>query len=442
MYNKIFKIEKENLKITLKALRLNDVNENYLNWFKDKKIKKFISFKPQNLEDLKKNVSKFITNKKIFFFAIIVNKVHIGNIKVDNINFLEKKATLGILIGNKKFRNKGIGFSVINFVIKHLNKLGILYVYLGCNKNNHEALSLYLKSGFKVVKKNKQNLLLLNTFLSNKFILGTVQFNSVYGITNFKKKKISSNEEKKILKLAFKSGIQEIDTAETYSFDLLRNKKILKDISINTKLLTSEELISYKILREKFLNYKKNNLKINTVFIHDGDNLFSSKGLQLLRYLKKLKNENLIKQIGISIYNFNIINRLNKKNKINIIQLPYNLIDTRLNKFNKKLSKLDIEVQARSIFLQGAMLTKVRQNKELSLMHDYLKDYAKKNKENLYDICINHVFSNESINKIVIGVRSLKEIKTLINAKLKQKKYRFAINYQLKKKVINPSLWS
>lgn len=274
----------------------------------------------------------------------------------------------------------------------------------------------------------------MNSFFGNKFILGTVQFNSTYGITNFKKKKISSSEEKQILKLAIKSGIKEIDAAETYSFDLIKNKKILENILINTKLSTTMKYNSYKVLKKKFINYKRNNLKINTVFIHDGDNLFSSKGLRTLTFLKKLKAENLISQIGISIYDFDIIKKLNKKDEINIIQLPYNLIDTRLNKFNKKILNLNIKVQARSIFLQGAMLKKVKHNKELSLMYEYLKDYADKKKENLYDICLNHVVSNSHIDKIVIGVRSLREIKRLLITRVKQKKYRFDINYQLKKK--------
>ena len=196
MFNKILKIKNKNTKIVLEPVSLKHINDNYLNWFKDIKIKKFISYKPKNLEDLKQNVLKIIGDKNIFFYAIIVNEIHIGNIKIDNINFHDKSATIGILIGNRKFRNKGIGYQVINFIIKELNKNQILNVFLGCDKNNFEALNLYLKSGFVIISKNKNNFFLKNNFYNNRLILGTAQFNSVYGITNFAKKLISAREEK------------------------------------------------------------------------------------------------------------------------------------------------------------------------------------------------------------------------------------------------------
>lgn len=67
MFNKVFKIKEKNTNIILRRVRLNDVNKNYLHWFNDKIIKKFISYKPKNLEDLKKNVLKIISKKKFYF---------------------------------------------------------------------------------------------------------------------------------------------------------------------------------------------------------------------------------------------------------------------------------------------------------------------------------------------------------------------------------------
>ena len=53
-------------------------------------------------------------------------------------------------------------------------------------------------------------------YVSNKYILGTAQFNSDYGITN--NKKLSNEYSKKILKYAKKQEINHFDLAENYNF--------------------------------------------------------------------------------------------------------------------------------------------------------------------------------------------------------------------------------
>ena len=442
MFKKIFKIKNKNKDIILRPVKLRDVNKNYLSWFKDKNIKKFINFNPENLDDLKKNTSNFLSKKNIFFYAILINKIHVGNIKIDNIDYASNKATLGILIGNKKFRNIGVGFAVIKFILKLFNEKKIYNIYLGCDKTNLQALKLYFNCGFKIIKKNKKNLLLVNKFVSNKIILGGAQFNSSYGITNFKKKTLSPTIVKKIIHYSIKNGVREIDIAEDYLFNPLKYQKLLKGVLINTKLSSNRIHLNYKDIEKKFLNYKKNNLKINLVFIHDGDNLLTVKGKKLLKILKKLKQKKLISGIGISIYNFNIIKKLSRLNRIEAIQLPYNLIDKRFNKFQKILIKLDIKVQARSIFLQGSMIKKVKSNKYLSEMYDKMKIYSLKINQSLHQMCLNHAISNSFIDKIVVGVRSLNEAKMLINVTPNKKKYKISFNRRLKKKVINPTIWS
>ena len=442
MFKKIFKLKKNNKNIILKPLSINKVNRNYFKWFKDKEVNRFIKFKPKNIEELRKNVNKILSDKNIFFYSIEVNKSHIGNIKVDNIDFVNKQATLGILIGDNKFRNQGIGYIAINSMLNFFSEKNITHIYLGCDNKNYAALNLYLKCGFKIIKKNKNNLILLYNFFSNKFILGAVQFNSIYGITNFKKKKISRKEEIKILKFAFKNGIDEIDTSEDYNFNISKNREYLNEILINSKVSTDTKDNTYLKLKKKFLNYKKKKLNINIIFIHDGDRLFSVKGKKLLSVLKKLKKNEIIKKIGISIYDYEVLKKLKKQNCIDVIQLPFNLIDNRFCIFKKKIIDLKIKVQVRSIFLQGSMLTRVKSNKDLSKMYDHLKIFAKKHNQSIYEICLNHALSEKYIDKIVIGIRSLSQMKKLFDLKIQNKKYQFKLENSLKKKIINPSKWS
>jgi hypothetical protein len=58
----------------VKKFSLKLVNKDYLNWFKDKIVNKFITFNPKNLEDLKKNVSITLKKKRHNIFCNIFKK--------------------------------------------------------------------------------------------------------------------------------------------------------------------------------------------------------------------------------------------------------------------------------------------------------------------------------------------------------------------------------
>ena len=45
-------------------------------------------------------------------------------------------------------------------------------------------------------------------------------------------------------------------------------------------------------------------ITINTVFIHDGDNVLTRKGIELLNKLKKLKKNKKIMKVGLSIHKY------------------------------------------------------------------------------------------------------------------------------------------
>ena len=56
------------------------------------------------------------------------NHKHVGNIKIFEIDFKKKIARLGILIGEKKYRNLGLGSEVIDAVKKFLIKKNFIFV--------------------------------------------------------------------------------------------------------------------------------------------------------------------------------------------------------------------------------------------------------------------------------------------------------------------------
>lgn len=158
---KVFNLEIKRFKI--RKLRLIDVNFNYLNWFNEKSIKRFIGqVKYKSVSALKLYVTIENKKKNTFFLGIFAKNTnqHIGNIKFYNISNNDRSCELGIIVGDKKWRNKNVAYEVLSACLKKLKKdFSIKVIYLGVELINFSAIKLYKKLGFKVfnrrIKGNK-----------------------------------------------------------------------------------------------------------------------------------------------------------------------------------------------------------------------------------------------------------------------------------------------
>ena len=105
-------------------------------WFK--KIKK---------NKNRKNLSIFLENNKL-----------IGNIYFTNI--LNKKAEFHIVIGNKNYWNRGLGYKSTKLSLTYASvNFNINKFYLFEKKNNKYATLLYKKIGFKIVKYDSKEII-------------------------------------------------------------------------------------------------------------------------------------------------------------------------------------------------------------------------------------------------------------------------------------------
>lgn len=406
-------ITSENIK--LKTLNITQINQRYLNWFKDPNVKKYINYTPKNLTDLKRNVREIIKEKNSFFFGIFHKSKHIGNLKIHNINYQNFSASLGILIGEKNIRNKGFGKKTITLIKKWLLEKKIYFIDLGVHKLNKPAIKLYKSCKFKIIKKNNDFYKMRCVNFHSKLILGTAQFRSRYGVTNKSKSLMKSSDVKKVISFMDKeTDIEQIDTATNYNLSSKDMKDFKRPILLNNKVHTEDNL-TYKNLKKIF---KKNNKQINNiVFVHDGQNVLSKKGIRLLLNLKKLKKEKLINKVGLSIHNFEKISKILDSISFDVIQLPFNLVDRRAQKFFKKIKEKNIEIHIRSIFLQGSLLSKITTNKKLSMLYDNFDQISEKNHLKKMKFALAFVLNNQYIDKIIFGVRNFKEFKQLNSIK-------------------------
>jgi ribosomal-protein-alanine N-acetyltransferase len=144
----------EGSQIYLRAITMNDVTDNYLSWLNDEETTRGLASGvfPSNIEELRKFVEAAISNRNVVMLAICDSKSneHIGNIKLDNFDWVGRTCELGLLIGNKKYWGKGIGYEACKLTLEYaFTDLNIRKVSLAVYENNPAAIRLYDKLGFK-----------------------------------------------------------------------------------------------------------------------------------------------------------------------------------------------------------------------------------------------------------------------------------------------------
>ena len=143
----------------LKSLTTKDVTEKYLSWFSgSKEVVEYIAYAKTNadINKLRQYVKEREDREDVLFLGIFTDSgQHIGNIKYEPINLKDKSATMGILIGDKEWRGKGVATEVIKDSGKYLKEnYKIKYIDLGVNKDNIAAVSAYKKMKFEVVEED------------------------------------------------------------------------------------------------------------------------------------------------------------------------------------------------------------------------------------------------------------------------------------------------
>ncbi|MCK4650915.1 aldo/keto reductase [Candidatus Babeliales bacterium] len=289
-----------------------------------------------------------------------------------------------------------------------------------------------------------------------KLAIGTAQFGLSYGISN-KHGQTSLKEIKEILKTTKKYNINLIDTASLYgqSEEILGKclnkdnsfKIITKTPYFNGPEITSQDIIQLRTTVTTSLK-KLNQKSIYGILIHNTDNLFLKNGELLLKELKKLKNESLVKKIGFSIYSPHQIDSLLDSFEFDIIQIPINILDQRLliDGHLKKLKKSKIEIHARSIFLQGLLLMPLNEIPSFfKPIYNKLKEYHNKIRYNNItplQAAIGFIKKIKEIDYIIIGINNKQQLTENINAyKEKIKKIDFKKFACFNEQIINPTNW-
>jgi len=289
---------------------------------------------------------------------------------------------------------------------------------------------------------------------SSRIGLGSAQWGLEYGISN-QSGKTTQDEVARILKFASDFGINTIDTARSYGqAELELGKNNLSSFNIITKIPPLYDFkLSVSSLEEQLeASFTKslNMMGVDSVqglLVHDCDDLFSQSGPVILQFLDQLKSLGKCHQVGVSVYSAAQIKKVLDLFAPDIIQLPFSVFDQRLLRDGTlaTLNELNIEIHARSIFLQGLLLMPIEN------IHSYFKPWMPRllawNK-----ICadigllpqhaaLEYVLSNEYIDKTIIGFESCAQLVDLLSAKFGNDLSLFNAFSLNEPEILNPSLW-
>ena len=282
----------------------------------------------------------------------------------------------------------------------------------------------------------------------SKLALGGVQFGIDYGIANTKGQ-VQIEEVQSILNYAKKNGVNILDTASGYGdSEEVLGKVGVDNFQIITKTTSIKQGVNgvVRIFYQSLKNLKQK--KAYGLLIHDIGEIEHKQFDTLLIELARLKRQGLVKKIGVSVYNNQQIDYVLDNFSIDLIQLPINILDQRLinDESLVKLKKHNVEIHARSALLQGLLLMSINAipswfepiKDTLKLFHEE----AKKQNLTKLQLALGFVQSLTEIDKVVVGVDSLQQLREIIDASSVKVNTAELSNIAINNSIfLNPSNW-
>ena len=189
--------------------------------------------------------------------------------------------------------------------------------------------------------------------------LGTVQLGMKYGVNNALGRQPTEEESFAVLRAAQKGGVNYLDTASVYGeaetllgkFDVSRFRVISKlqpgldQAADETSILREVELSLHRLNIQQLYGY----------MLHRAEDMEND---VIVRGMMTARETGYVEKIGVSVYEPEEALRVVQSGDWDMIQIPYNVLDQRLDStdFFELAEKNHVQVFARSAFLQGLLL--------------------------------------------------------------------------------------
>lgn len=262
-----------------------------------------------------------------------------------------------------------------------------------------------------------------------RLALGTVQFGLPYGVANTQGQ-VSFEQADAMLGTMRIAGIDTIDTAIAYG----EAEAVLGRIGVSGFRLISKvpalcepalAVDDWVVAQVEASLERLRAPRLGGLLLHSPDDLLGPYGLDLARGLLRARDAGLAERIGLSVYSPEQLAALVDRLPLEIIQIPLNIFDRRFVETGwlDRLVADDVEVHARSVFLQGLLLLPSDRipskfSPFRSLIDGWYSWLAGDAAAGMSSVqaCIAHVASYASVSRLVVGADSLAQLHNIIEA--------------------------
>ena len=151
-------------RLYLRLLEESDAGEEYVGWLNDYEVTRYMETGkfPSTPETIHKYLERFQDSTTDLAFAIVDRETdqHIGNITLNNINWIHRTADTGLMIGRKELWGKGYAFEAWSLIIEYaFQRLRLRKIIAGAVIDNVASIVTLEKLGFKLEGTFRQQVL-------------------------------------------------------------------------------------------------------------------------------------------------------------------------------------------------------------------------------------------------------------------------------------------
>jgi len=259
-----------------------------------------------------------------------------------------------------------------------------------------------------------------------RLALGSAQFGLQYGIAN-QAGQVSRKDVSAMLQLAVSNCIDTLDTAIAYGDSEATLGQVgTQGFKVVTKLpaLPDEcpHVITWVVEQVEASFSRLGVSAVYGLLLHRPEQLLRSNGKDLYKALCTLKESGKVKKIGVSIYNPLELEELTRLFQFDLVQAPFNVVDSRLYRTGwlQRLKDQEVEIHTRSAFLQGLLLMQEEcVPSKFTSWSDLLKQwYVWLSEHNVSAVqaCLAYPLSFNEIDRVIVGADSVNQLDQIITA--------------------------
>ncbi len=298
-------------------------------------------------------------------------------------------------------------------------------------------------------------------------MLGTAQLGMPYGIAN-RSGYPSDDEARSILDLALASGVTYFDTARSYGNSEARIGSALGrhsggDVCVVTKLeplsdltdnATAPEIVralEASVFRSCHALRRR---QLDVLMFHRSADMVRWHGAAM-EHLERLAEQGTIGEIGVSVYSPEEAIQCIADTRIKHLQMPFNLLDSRWTSeaFRNAVGRRpDLKVHARSVFLQGLLISGAAiwpewATSSRSIIDRIARLCAALGRRDPSDLCMAYIRAFPWVTTLVLGVERRDQLIPLLeNARERplsasEVKEVQAAFLDVPKRLLNPAEW-